>query len=164
MDDLIKLMLPLLQDVKTVGATTFAVGCLVLLFVARHLSKKTTEDFQAAAKRIENEPQPVLSATHTIATLKLELETMRVRMERAEWAAKEWQLQHVKTQAELNQTAAELSTTREELERHQLEADQRAERQLVSDTTEKVRLSKALPVPAKALPPALPRKKPRQNT
>jgi hypothetical protein len=85
-------------------------------------------------------------------------------MERAEWAAKEWQLQHVKTQAELNQTAAELATTREELEKHQLEAEQRAERQLVSDSTEKVRLSRAIPVPVKALPTPGPRKKPRQDT
>lgn len=148
---------PQLKDAKTFGAGVFLFAALSLAYAAHKLSKKTTDDFKAAAKRIESEKPPALPKDHTIATLKLELETMRVRMERAEWAAKEWQLQHVKTQAELNQTAAELSSTREALQELQLEADQRNERQLAADTEEHVRPSRTF-----AIPPLPPKKKPRQ--
>jgi hypothetical protein len=171
--DLIKAILPLLRDAKTVGTTVFFSACTILLLVARHLSKKTTSDFQAAARRIESEPAPALPAGHELAVLKLELETMRVRMERAEWAAKEWQLQGVKVQAELNQTAAELSTVRKSLAVYELADEQQAERALASETTERVRVwpvqPPALPAPAlkklgQARPTPAPKKRPRQET
>jgi hypothetical protein len=142
---LIKAILPHLRDAKTVGAAVFTVGTLTLLLAARHLSKKTTSDFQAAAKQIESERPATPTLEHEHALLKLAHQTMLVRVERAEWAAQEWQQQHAKTQRELNETAAELAVTRKSLARFEVASEQDAERALASETTERIQLAKKRP-------------------
>lgn len=142
---LVQAILPHLRDAKTVGAAVFTVGTLTLLFAARHLSKKTTSDFQIAVKQIESERPAAPTLAHEHALLKLAHQTLLVRVERAEWAAQEWQQQHAKTQRELNETAAELSVTRKSLAKYELADEQEAERALASETTERIRLAKKRP-------------------
>jgi len=172
--ELVKQVLPLLQDEKKVALGLFLAFALVMLATAHKLSKKTTDDFKAAEKRIWSERPPAQDEL-TVARLKLELQTLHIRTERAEWASKEWQLQGVKLQTELDRVSSELSAARGELQTLQLEREQKEERFRASETTERVKIPPLLRpqlaprdnpalVALQRAKPSAPKKKPRQET
>lgn len=150
MAELLNRLVEQLQDAKSAAAALLGIlASAIVTAVFRHIGKPTRD-----WKRNEESIGPTAPQELTDAKYQLELETWKVRAERAEWANTELQRGNGLLQRDLDRTAAELIVVREKLQSYQLVAEQKEERFRASETTERVKIPK-LP-PPKQTPPRRP--------